>query len=326
MASVFYIRCRPWGADAADIAIDNNVAFFGYPLVDRLNYNPGALTTCMADPSGAMDAWVEALQREQPNYRQQANKNRNMVARVTQGDIVMLPRPTRGIVYCGRVSHFELINDPTWAHAFHLLVAAHPEAPFHATEMAQCWHVEEYIAVPFRRIPAWIRASLFGRSTYGWVHGVAGLDPHDTMADILLNPQNVELAWTIDMAIVKKRLVEYLTPSALEHLIVALMQLRHPEAQWMHVGGSGDGGVDGIGQALGEISLIQCKWRYDGGEIPIQEVHANIHRRVLASLHHSENVQVPPGIEFLGLSEIAQMVVKYCEQLPAARSMRVGAA
>ena len=60
---------------------------------------------------------------------------------------------------------------------------------------------------------------------------------------------------------------EFVGPSAFEHLMVHVLQLESGNAiSWHHVGGSGDGGVDGIGMsAKGEVAgVLQCKWYYSG--------------------------------------------------------------
>ena len=54
-------------------------------------------------------------------------------------------------------------------------------------------------------------------------------------------------------------------PCAFENLVVALLQLEHPDDSWHHTGGPGDGGIDGFGcNEAGEIvGLMQAKYYAD---------------------------------------------------------------
>lgn len=47
-----------------------------------------------------------------------------MVARIRPGDIVVMPRPSRGIAYCSVISEsgFELVDNPPWAAEFKALL------------------------------------------------------------------------------------------------------------------------------------------------------------------------------------------------------------
>ena len=62
---------------------------------------------------------------------------------------------------------------------------------------------------------------------------------------------------------IRQRLLEFLNPSSLEHLVVSLLQLEHPEEIWRQTGGPGEGRLDGIGNTeSGEtVGLLQVKFR-----------------------------------------------------------------
>jgi hypothetical protein len=115
-------------------------------------------------------------------------------------------------------------------------------------------------------------------------------------------------------------------PNSFEHLCVALLQLENPEHVWMHVGGSGDGGIDGIGaHASGAVvGLLQCKWAYRGEDVFVdrQDGRAGT-QQILAALLHSEGVSPREGVEFWPRDQIASLVLKHAERLPLALSLRV---
>jgi hypothetical protein len=202
---------------------------------------------------------------------------------------------------------------------------------WHAADVAQCWTVDDFKPIPVPRIPAWIRRSLFGRSTYGVIHPdeVCG-DPHDIISRIIETDGFEEQFWTLDPLVIEKRMLTDLTPSTFEHLVVSLLQLEHPDEVWSHVGGSGDGGVDGVGAGSnGQVTgLLQCKWQYWGGQAfpadAIWQASARPFRRHLASLRYPDGV-TPPDCEFLSRPRIAELVAKHYARLPQALSMRIGA-
>jgi hypothetical protein len=88
------------------------------------------------------------------------------------------------------------------------------------------------------------------------------LDPYHTLEPLLDHPERAERPWTSDIAEVELRLVSAVGPNTLEHRCTALLQLENPKHIWMHVGGSGDGGVDGIGadESGTVVGLLQSKW------------------------------------------------------------------
>jgi hypothetical protein len=149
------------------------------------------------------------------------------------------------------------------------------------------------------------------------------------MDRILENEAFDEQTWTLDPAVIERRLLTDLTPSSFEHLTVALLQLEHPEEVWSHVGGSGDGGVDGVGASQdGHVAaLLQCKWHYEGGNAFPTEVvwkpGSHPMRRYLAALRYSPGAS-PTDSAFLDRRTIAQLVAKHHPRLPQALSMRIG--
>ncbi|MDZ5454431.1 restriction endonuclease [Labrys sedimenti] len=313
----------------------NNIIFFGYAMPrPGVAYNRHALKSCLIDPSEPSDADWEAARQKIAHYIRQYRQNRNFVRKVAGGSIAMIPQPSRGVIHCGRVERpFELINDPPWYGEWEKIwLKRHPEKdpsdPAYrlASEVAQIWHVSKFHSIPVPRIPAWIRRSLFGRSTYGIVP-VDGLDPHVVLSEILSSPAFSSRQWTVDAVEVSRRLKNDLVPASFEHLVVSLLQLEHPSEVWTQVGGSGDGGVDGIGaDDKGDVvGLLQCKWAFRGGNLDWPEVWGDKNqRRYVASLIHGQDVAKPQSSELLGEEEIVNLVLKHRERLPLALSLRIG--
>jgi hypothetical protein len=340
MPLVVYNRTKPWDYDAAEIALKNKISFFGYALHSSSSYDCRHLKTCVADPSGPEEAWKAAVANAKDIYRalgyphppniRQANKNRNIVKDVKTGDIVLMPRPSLGVVYAAFVSKlgFELVDCPPWADDFRKLCGDNNKVRFPEIEVAQCWHVEDWTRIPFTSIPGWIRRSLFGQATYNRVHPVGELSPHVALSELMGNSRTASLQWTYESAQIEERLKHHLGPSAFEHLVVALLQLEQPSRRWFHVGGSGDGGADGLAadDNGNVVAVLQCKWSFDSlpkkftdpllGREPIEQIVAGLIYPVAPDLHKD--------IRFLGAKEISALVAKHKDRLPIALSLRIG--
>jgi hypothetical protein len=109
---VFYSRCKPQDVDAIEIVLAENRVFIGYPMARAgTAYDPRNIKKCAVDLSCGEDDWKAA--HAASDKRRQYNQNRNFVRHVVIGSIALVPRPTRGVVYCGRIiSEFELVNAP----------------------------------------------------------------------------------------------------------------------------------------------------------------------------------------------------------------------
>lgn len=328
---VFYSRCKPQGVDAIEIVLAERRVFIGYPMARaEAGYDRENLRNCVVDLLCTDDDWNAA--HAASDLRPQYNQNRNLVRKVTKGSIVLVPRPTRGVIYCGKItSKFELINAPSWYERYmEIRGDTDSAATWHAADVGQCWSVDQFQPIPVPRIPAWIRRSLFGRSTYGVIHRDTFIgEPHEVLSSILDSDAFEVRDWTLDPAVIEKRLLDALTPSTFEHLVVSLLQLEHVSEVWTQVGGSGDGGVDGVGasQEGYVIGLLQCKWQF-GGNDPFPEDHVwtvgpQPLRKYLASLRYPDGT-APSNVIFLDRPKIAALVAKHYSSLPQAISMRVG--
>jgi hypothetical protein len=240
-------------------------------------------------------------------------------------------------VFAGRITRsFELLDEPPWADDYLNIrrdqeLSIEEEEASHVADVAQCWRVDRFRPLPFTTIPAWIRKSFFGRSTYGRIYApdAMGLEPFAVLDALIDRPRQSARESTLDLAEIERRLVTDVGPAAFEHLCVALLQLEHPKETWAHIGGSGDGGVDGIGAGEdGKVTgVLQCKWSYWGEEVefatPWGRTKRNSSRRILASLLHPVDVEAPAGVHFWSRQDIARLVLKHASRLPAAVSLRI---
>src|ERR1022692_856211 len=229
---VFFSRCRPQGSDTVDLVLRELRVFIGYPAW-RKNVMPrrGHLREAVIDFQCSDEDWAP-LYASFGDERREYQKNRNFIRSVKPEAIALVPRPNRGVVYAGRVVvPFEVLDDPPWGDDYLRLRHAQGldvEDEFsHLADVAQCCEVDRFRSISLLLIPAWIRRSLFGRSTYGLVTPLAALDLDGfvTLDRLLENPRFAERAWTDDVTEVERRLVDAIGPNAFEHLCVALLQL-----------------------------------------------------------------------------------------------------
>ena len=339
---VFYSRCKPQQVDILEIALREKRIFIGHPfLKPDMNYDPSNLKKCIVDLKCPENEWVRYLKLN-PNSNKQKNysQNRNFAGKIGKGSIALIPRPSRGVIYLGKVkSDFELINSPPWYDEYLKLRTKSANNQnevidnvefLHAADIGQCWEVDEFTPVPFTKFPRWILRSLFGRSTYGIIPDNSE-KTYKAIEDILSEKSFRQREWTNDLNEIERRLREDLSPSAFEHLMVSIFQLENPNEIWWHTGGSGDGGLDGVGANLsGELtSLLQCKLRLDG-KTPIFDVDFDDlefiknKRRIVASIFHDTDFSFEKGeIEFFGVSKISKLCLQHSANLPQAISMRI---
>ena len=88
------------------------------------------------------------------NERKPYQQNRNFVCNIEPGAIALVPRPSRGVVYAGRVTtRFEVLNDPPWGNEYLDLRCEQgldSENEFsHLADVAQWCEVDHFRAGPF---------------------------------------------------------------------------------------------------------------------------------------------------------------------------------
>ena len=334
----FFCRAKPQNANALDIFKKAGRVFIGYPLLrERGNYNPEALQSCLVDPNKASDKeWENALEANELKGRQrsQFTRNRNFVRKVTPDSIVVIPRPSEGCAHVARiVGKFHIVDSPEWAGDYEQLrreqnLDNHDE-DLHIADVAQGWKVDKYRQVALPRLPGWLRHSMLGRSTYGWLYGHP-LDKDTTaygvLDRILSGSANPISGWTLDTEQIGQRLIDALNPSSFEHLIVSLLQLEHPDEIWSYTGGPGDGGIDGLGSSVkGEVvGLMQAKLWADqapdlGNLCRDKEV-----RRYAAVLIPKEPAPPSDDTCLLKLEWITDAVRRHWRSLPQAHAIRAG--
>jgi hypothetical protein len=334
---VFFSRCRPQGSDPWEIVVREKRIFIGYPAWRaEVPYRRGHLRDSIIDPSCAASQWISEMSKQKSADRRFYNLNRNFVQKVAPGSIALVPRPSQGVVYAGRVvGSFEVVDDPSWSDDYLMLRAKQhlsvEHEGHHLGDVAQCWQVDDFRAIPLPVIPAWIRRSLFGRSTFGTVKplGALNLDPFYALDKLIDQPGRIVRDWTCNPEEVERRLLSDVGPSAFEHLCVAILQLENQDDVWAHVGGSGDGGVDGLGADHSGMvtSLLQCKWAYWGEPLDFASPpgDSGLHKKYLASLMHPNEIGISDGIQFWSRPHIARLVIKHAARLPLAVSLRVSA-
>lgn len=341
---VFFCRCRPQDSDPIDIVLKQKRVFIGYPAWrDGKSGQDFDFRSAMVDLASVARDYIHNAEPD-PIRRRQIKANVNLVHEVGNNSIVLVPRPDRGLVYIGRTCGFELIDNPPWGDDYINLRKSQKKKPIdsrgsHLADVVQGWNVDRWRAIPFTAIPAWIRKSFFGRSTFGRINtidlGHEKLDPLEELnllienQDLLIeNQERICPHKTSDCGEIEKRLVTDIGPSSFEHLVVALLQLERPSEIWSHVGGSGDGGVDGVGtNRVGKVvGLLQCKWRHEGGELSFERGNRSDvdTTRFIATLLHSNKLKEAPGTKLLDRSVIAKLVLKHASSLPWAKSMQIG--
>ena len=335
---VFFCRCRPQGSDAVDIVLDTNRVFIGYPAWREGKYEQDHNFRSAIVDLSSIDQDGDALASQlDSGYRRQISVNRNLVREVGNGSVVLVPRPARGLVYAGRTLGFELVDNPAWGDAYLSLRSKQGKdveaRGSHLADVVQGWRIDRWRPIPFTAIPAWIRGSLLGRSTVGRIKpihlGQLRLDPLAELDRIIEHPERICPPKTTDQGEIEKRLVTDIGPSSFEHLVVALLQLERPEEIWSHVGGSGDGGVDGVGtNRKGRVvGLLQCKWLHHGGELSFERDTESDPdtTRFVATLVHPNDLREARGTILLDRSKIARLLLKHADSLPWAKSMQIGA-
>jgi hypothetical protein len=127
-----------------------------------------------------------------------------------------------------------------------------------------------------------------------------------------------------DPAEAVRRLVDVLSPTSFEHLCVDLLRLERPELVWLHVGGSGDGGADGLGFHSNGFpaAILQCKLRWPGSlEDPRSSIHRGALELYVASLDAVS--RTPSDAKIWGPTEIGRALVKHARSIPLARTLHL---
>lgn len=338
---VFYTKCRP-GLDAWEIAQKYSIAFIGYPP-----WKPGK-SVAIDGRTGYAEALFNIV--EESNcagllidvpvaYRKQVTANANMARQIGAGSYVIVPRPQDGVCYIGEVtSSFDLVDAPEWADDYVQMLRLKnklaedcpgDKVSWYLGDLVQVWHVKEWKTLAFPLLPRWISYRMMSRNTFGVIYDFKDVDlfAHERVRQLLDETTPLRSARDgIDL--IETQLLEWVSPTMFEHLVVDLLQLEAGNTiGWHHVGGSGDGGVDGIGLSPDRnvVGIVQCKWLFDHRAGSLLKDMAEIRDKwptcqvVLAVLIGPDTlVGLPPWVRYLGRKEIAAHVDKYRNQLPLA--------
>ena len=334
MPTAFYCRAKPQGCDAIEIFRSAHRVFIGYPLVRRgAIYNPRALASCLVNPTCHDEEWADQI----PDNSKMYSQNRNFIPTVEPDSIVLIPRPSDGSAYLGRIEgNFEIVNCPGWGQKYLQLRAEQnldvdDKANQHIADVAQGWKVNGYTRIDYSLLPGWLRSSLLGRSTYGKLcpHPInEEITAYSVLDDILDGKQKAKMEWSLEPKIVKNRLVDSLSNScAFENLVIALLQLENPDLIWHHTGGTGDGGVDGFASndAGKIVGLMQAKYKSD--DVPVMGGHITDDKKVLryGAVFLPEKPKDPEdGTTVLNLDWIVSAVCRHWSSLPLALTLRIG--
>lgn len=343
MARAFFVKCRPQDADIKPLVLTHCRVFIGYPPWRQGgHWNRHTIKQAILDLSDAhWDASQLRADRGR-SWRQQISQNRWFAQNIQAGDMVVVPRPGEGVCYISRVTGgFELVNDPPWADQYLDLrrksgLQCSNEAD-HIADVVQSWPVDNWKKVPFAYLPRWISYRLLSRTTIGLIEDRP--DGQQGAADILEQLYNgtfvPNVSSTSSLAEVEARLLDWVSPSTFEHLVVELLQLEHPQMRWLHVGGSGDGGADGLGMDNqgNVVAAVTCKWKYSfdpfrlGMDLlqQISGVWGNNLRVYVAVLYNNGHPvgSGSPNVTAMNRTTIAQLLLKHRAGCAISRSLGI---
>jgi Restriction endonuclease len=323
---VFAFKLRPQGNDGDSVlrvALDHKIVFVGYPKFrDGVSPDPRYPSSCLLDP------------RKHLNLGRSVSLIRNIIlsSQETNKKMALVARPKHGVVYAARMGDFEIIDNAPWLAAVETI----DPSPEFGLEFVQVWGVEEwYPPIAYGRLPAWLVDALRFRNLVREIGSPTVHSTYDTILGLVEGVGRQPRAPTSDPAKIHERLLEDLTPAAFEHLIVAMLQAEHPEWRCLHIGGTGDGGVDAIGvddQGTVRI-LVQCKFRLDGDPFALvderrsaswSESRGESLEVIVASLVHDDGIPHERGrTRFWNKDKIIELVMRHRERLPIATTLRI---
>lgn len=338
---IFYAKLRPQKADIAGLCRDLQKIFVGYPawrrgILESVQPSPEQLI----DPSQREDRidgteLSEALENPK-NYAKSVNKQRGRIRKIGPGSIVLVPRLGEGVFHAARiVSEFRLFNAEKWADRY-LDERRHArldvvDRSSHVGDVMQGWETGPWMTIPFPAIPRWVSQTALARDTIGIVSSAEdGRTAWDVVDAIVAGCGTLSRPRVRTGEELVQRMHDFLSPSIFEHLCVDLMQLENPTEFWTHVGGSGDGGADGLGYGPeGRVAaVLQCKYQWSGAITDPRHLDAVGRaetRLILGSVVHKGRrpAKLPADAEWLGATEVANLVLKHRARLPIAITLGV---
>ena len=339
---VFYTKCRPQGCDALELALSINRVFIGYPLhkieIDESEHvdRTYGFKDVVINISDSEYKSISNYSKKKHGYKSQSSKHHNLANQIKIGSIVLIPRIEKGICYAGRVnSEFELIDNPEWLNYYYKLrkdQGLEYSGLHHATDVIQTWSVEKWQEISFPAIPRWISYRLFSRNTAGIIHDLKKpkISAHSVLDEIIDLPKEKQYKRIQNTTDIYESLLNWTTPRSFEPLMISLLQCEAEEGEsWYLVGGSGDGGVDGI--AVNDhgkmIKALQCKlFNSKSTKQLANEMKSKVANNsecivaVLAGNNESIDIE---GVEVMGIDKIVDLIGKHQNQLPIAQTLNI---
>lgn len=336
-------KCRPQNADARKIAQEHQRIFVGYaPWEQGAERTRDSIATSMLD-IGQLEYGWDRDRLATPSHGRMVETHRRLAHEVDDRSMVAVPRPSEGVVYLAPiVGRFELVSDPEWADDYLSLRQAQgldaDREMSHVSDVCQTWPTGEFRRVPLPLVPGWIVKSLLTRHQICRI----GDRPHGqvTALKALRSLYEDGQAWRIfqptdDVNDVKARLQTWLTPRSFEHFVCNVLGVLEPHRRWVPVGGSGDGGADGIAieSQLGIVAGLQCKFSTSRSPYRIgQGLRQNLRDAwgekvtvYVATLFDEHDAAEPlDGVAHLGPTQLAELVIKHQSELPTAQQLGVG--
>ena len=283
---VFFIRNKPQDADIIDLVLEEKRVFIGYPPYKKdSKYDETSIKSCMYDISKLQ--FIDSTKIEKPEFSRNITKNINLVKDAVRDSYVIIPRPERGIYYVGKIIEFELVDNPSWKNKYKKLRECqklkwkqdNAGSKYHVGDIVQSWKVEKFKKISPYEFPAWVRYSLFGRSTIG---RVKDLDAKNKVYPII--EELYEKGKISSPDDLKSKLLYFLSPETFEHFMSNLLTLEHKSKNqvWIHIGGSGDGGVDCIcfDKSSKEVKgIAQCKLKKQSIK-EAKEILSNLNKKM----------------------------------------------
>lgn len=350
----FFVKCRPCDADIIELAKNHCRVFVGYApwIVNYPTELPRSWRECLLDISDPDEKRTVIAPLQEPAYQRGVSGNRGFAQSIEKGDIVAVPRPAEGRCYVGRVtSRFELVDHPVWADEYLSLrgrlakegklgesaneLSRSTYESEHVSDVVQTWAVEALRSVAFPLVPRWISYRLLSRTTIGWIPDA----PDGRMAWTVLNElydgrYTPDLRPTSDLDMIECRLLDWVSPSMFEHLVCELLQREQEGNRWFHVGGTGDGGADGMAlDTRGNlVGILQCKWKYSAdlrtlADEVLNHLGQDVNKTVaiyVANLYDTVRVaHADERIRFLDRREISRLLLRHADRCALAATLGI---
>jgi hypothetical protein len=335
--TAIYVKCRPRDADTTALLRKHRRIFLGYPPfiegVDPalpIEQRMHSLGLASHIPSERLSEDCRGR-----GYRSSITLQQNIVRQVGIGSIAVVPQLGSGVCWLAKIASPFTLFAPGEIGEEYLQLRREQGLPveepeWHLADMVQGWSTTEWVEVPFVWIPRWIGQRALQRNTVGIIKDRDGHHrAYDVLERLFAAPSGIATYEpTEDSDEIARRLVDLLSPASFEHLVVDVLRLERPDLMWLHVGGTGDGGADGIGfRANGTpAAILQCKLRWPGWlDDPRAEAAVRRPELIIASLDPVD-ARAPADAEIWGPERIATAVVRHAGRLPVARPLGISGA